>query len=471
MVARTDEDPFTVRNTLDVNVAGSVPPVTLIGGRLNDFALDVGLPIRQTFMFPASNTIRQTVGQYMGRNLIVLNTPRAQRSLQLLTSSDDAVTRVSKREFRVRRLSGRGYYTVRSEGWGWRWVCDCLDFKKNSQVCVHAWAVELALRIRKEAQHAPQIVAGADALPTVPGCPNGGDHIAVRDGIRACRKGIVQRFRCKTCRKRFIIDHGFSRIHSESRVVVAAVDLWAKKVSFREIADHFRGVYMIPVTKSTIERWVKKMRRRLASYADACGPLVGDIWHADETMINVDGHLRYVWNVLDHRTRYWLASPVSEGRTVSDARVPLRDAKLVAGLMPRALVTDGYPPYREAVHKELYSNKDFTIHLVIPPIRKVVNNSLLDLHPGNNIMERLQGIQKGLTKVMRGFNDLASAQDQIDGYRGYYNLVRPHRGLGGMTPAECAGISIPVLANEGRLMAVLVSAYRLQGQLATPRIP
>ena len=176
-------------------------------------------------------------------------------------------------------------------------------------------------------------------------------------------------------------------------------------------------------------------------------------------MVNVDSHLRYVWNVLDHKTRYWLASPISEGRAVNDARAPLRDARLVAGLLPRALVTDGYPAYREAVRKELYTNHEFTLHLVIPPIRKVVNNSLLDVHPGNNIMERLQEIQRGLTKVFRGFNDLTTAQEQIDGYRAYYNLVRPHTGLGGMTPAERAGITIPPLAKEGRLMAALAAAY------------
>ncbi len=116
IVARTDEDPSTVRTALDVKALGNHPPVTLMGGRLNDFALDVGLPIRQTVMYPLTNTIGQIVGQYMGRNTIVLNTPRAQRSLQLLTSSDEAVIHVSRQEIRVQRLSGRGYYTVRRQG-------------------------------------------------------------------------------------------------------------------------------------------------------------------------------------------------------------------------------------------------------------------------------------------------------------------------------------------------------------------
>ncbi len=464
IVARTDSDPSTVRTALDVKARGNDPPITLMGGRINDFALNVGLPVRQTFMYPSANTIGQTVGQYMGRNAIVLRTPRAQRSLQLLTSSEDAVIHISRQEIKVQRLSGRGYYTVRRQGIASRWVCECPDFKKNPEGCVHAWAAELALRIQTACDQAAPPRVELEFPSTIPVCPRSAAQVTVRDGYRQCEKGAVQRFRCRTCGKRFIIDHGFTRIHTAPRFVVAAVDLWAKKVSYREIADHLRGVYLIRVTKSTIERWVRKMRRRLASFADACSPSLGEIWHCDETMVNVDGHFRYVWNVLDHKTRYWLASPVSEGRTVADARIPLRSAKAVAGGLPQALVTDGYPGYPEAVRKELYSNKGFTLHLVIPPIRKVVNDSSIGVHPGNNIIERLQGTQRSLTKVVRGYDSLATAQEQIDGQRGYYNLVRPHAGLNGMTPAERAGVAIPALPDEGRLMAVLAAAYAFDRQ-------
>lgn len=317
----------------------------------------------------------------------------------------------------------------------------------------------LSLRIQAAFELAPLPPAELEFPCSFAVCPNGSAHIAIRDGYRKCHKGAVQRFRCRTCGKRFIIDHGFARIHSAPRFVAAAVDLWAKKVSYRDIADHLRGVYLVQVTKSTIERWVRKMGRRLASFSDTCSPALGEIWHCDETMINVDGSYRYVWNILDHKTRYWLASSVSEGRTVADARIPLRAAKALAGGLPQALVTDGYPWYPDAVRRELYSNKGFTLHLVIPPIRKVVNDSSIDVHPGNNIIERLQGTQRSLTKVVRGYDSLPTAQEQIDAHRGYYNLVRPHAGLGGMTPAQVAGVRVPGLADEGRLMAVLVAAY------------
>ncbi len=458
IVARTDEDPSTVRTALDVKARGNNPPVTLMGGRLNDFALDVGLPIRQTIMYPKTNTIGQTVGQYMGRNTIVLNTPRAQRSLQLLASSAEAVIHLSRTEIRVQRLSGRGYYTVRRQGIASRWVCECPDFQKSPEGCVHAWAAELSFRIQAAFDLDGPPPQEVEISPAIPACPSGGAHITVRDGHRECHKGTVQRFRCRTCGRRFIIDHVFARIHSAPRFVVAAVDLWAKKVSYRQIADHFRGVYLIRVTKSTIQRWVKRIIRLLAAFDKACHPVVGGLWHCDETMQKVGGRYRYVWNLMDHKTRYWLASPISDGRTVEDARVPLRIAREVAGVVPQALVTDGYPPYRLAVRKELYSNTCFAIHLIIPPIRKTVNNGLIDLHPGNNINERLQGTLRDWTKAMRGFKTLATAQEQIDGFRAYQNLVKPHAGLGGRTPAECAGVPIATLANEGRLMSVIATA-------------
>ncbi len=462
IVTRTEEDPLTVRSTLDVNVAANVPPITLIGGRLNDFALDVGLPIRQRLMPSPPYIIRQSVGQYMGRNQIVLSTMRAQRGLQVLASGANAVIRMSPRHYRVRSWSGRRYYDVRSDGW--RWVCSCPDFQIDSQLCIHCWAVELSLRIRAEAEPVKSPRPPHAVSIEEPCCSHCGAKGPTRKGYRRCKKGIAQRYLCKQCGRRFTPDRGFSRIHSDPEYVIAAFDLWAKKVSYRQIAHHLRSVYGVAVSKSSVERWVRKMALRIAFYADSCMPGVGALWRADETSVSVGGELLWAWNVMDHDTRYWLASTLSTEKRVDDARRPLKKARTVAGFRPRALVTDGNPSYKDAVRRELYSQRQFTLHLVIPPIRKVIDNRFLDVHPGNNIMERLQGTQRDLTRVLRGFKHMTSAQELLDGYRGYYNLVRPHLGNGGMTPAEKAGVSIPGLENQGRLMAVLVAAYRFQRQ-------
>ncbi|MGI0055466.1 MAG: integrase core domain-containing protein [Thermoplasmata archaeon] len=80
------------------------------------------------------------------------------------------------------------------------------------------------------------------------------------------------------------------------------------------------------------------------------------------------------------------------------------------------------------------------------------------IHPGNNIMERLQGTQRERTKVMRGFARETSTQVLVDGLRAYYNLVRPHMGLEGRTPCEVAGIETPRTVGVGRLQAMMEMA-------------
>lgn len=43
---------------------------------------------------------------------------------------------------------------------------------------------------------------------------------------------------------------------------------------------------------------------------------------------------------------------------------------------------------------------------------------------------------------MRGFNSHDSAQAFIDSFQIYYNFIRPHMSLRGLTPAEVAGIKL-----------------------------
>lgn len=399
----------------------------------------------------------------MGRNQVVLNTWSAQRGLQLFESGDDALIQISPLHYRVRKESGRGYWDVKGDGW--RWTCSCPEFQERSQLCAHLWAIELATKIRAAREKAMPQGVEVVTVPDAPICPGGDTHKVVRNGFRGCRKGSVQRYRCRTCGKQFVIDHGFARIHSDPLFVAAAVDLKRKGNSYREIADHFREYWALPVTKSTIERWVRKVFRLLAFWDKNSGPTVGGTWHIDETLTNVDGRLDYVWNLLDHLTRYWLASCVSEGRKVEDARKPLREGREVAGDIPAFLVSDGYPGYEEACRKELYTSNKFAVHLVNPPIRRIASDAQNEVHPGNNIVERLQQELRATTKRMRGFDSLETAQETIDGIRALHNHILPHPALRGMTPAQAAGVPTPVLAHEGRLMAVLAAAHLLQAKV------
>jgi len=57
------------------------------------------------------------------------------------------------------------------------------------------------------------------------------------------------------------------------------------------------------------------------------------------------------------------------------------------------------------------------------------------------MVERLHGTIKQRNKVMRGLDDVETAQTMMDGLRIYYNFLRPHLALEGRTPAEKAKVS------------------------------
>jgi len=59
----------------------------------------------------------------------------------------------------------------------------------------------------------------------------------------------------------------------------------------------------------------------MKEYTDSLTPQTSGIWHTDEMAINIKGEYNWLWNVMDHETRFLLASQISQRREVKDARM------------------------------------------------------------------------------------------------------------------------------------------------------
>ncbi|MBI4362264.1 MAG: DDE-type integrase/transposase/recombinase [Euryarchaeota archaeon] len=393
-------------------------------------------------------------------SLMDLNNPRALRGLAIL-SKGDTVTTINDAEYRVKSQTGEGEYRVWRDPKNLNWNCTCPDFKKQATTCKHAFAVLYSRRLRAQAeyeaaQETPRAPSNGAEAPIPNACPKCGGSEMVRDGLRKTKNGVVQRFLCQPCGFRFTVDRGFSRMKTEPKAITAVVDLYFKGVSIRKIQDHLKQFYGITVSTATPLLWIRKYLKLLSAYAEQQKPKVGEFWHVDEMTANVrekgkENNYEWVWNLMDSETRFLLACRISKTRYAKDARKPLEDAKRRTGERPKFMVTDGLQAYQEAVSKAFYDKRS-PIHN--PHIRL----SSFETKPNNNILERLNGTVRERLKVMRGFDAEATAGATLEGWRFYYNYVRPHMGLDGMTPAQAATITVPTEGN--RWMSLIENAKR-----------
>ena len=63
-------------------------------------------------------------------------------------------------------------------------------------------------------------------------------------------------------------------------------------------------------------------------------------------------------------------------------------------------------------------------------------------------MERLHGTMRQRNKVQRGLKEIPPSRIFIEGFKTYYNFIRPHMSLNGKTPAEMAGINLNLDGNK-----------------------
>jgi transposase-like protein len=195
--------------------------------------------------------------------------------------------------------------------------------------------------------------------------------------------------------------------------------------------------YNMQVNNSTVLRWIQRYTELMDDYAKELVPQVSGKWHADETVENVNGEKRWLWNLMDSESRFLIASRLTKGRTDVDARNLFLDGLDRTRKAPATIVTDGLVSYASAYDETLR-------YKGVKHIRKP---RFIDL-ANNNRIERLHSTMRERTKVMRAFDTDPTANQTMQGYRTYYNFIRPHMALDGKTPAQAANLDLELGRNK-----------------------
>ncbi len=378
-----------------------------------------------------------------------------------------SIKRLNKLAYKVKSQTNpdQWYNVINSYDNGW--TCECLDFENrfvhSHMQCKHIHAVQFSKLLRKkiyqdailqplQALQEKEVNPAAIQLGQIV-CPKCFNPTYQKFGIRHNKYGDMQRYVCKACNHRFVVNPAFENAKASAKIITAAIDLYFKGVSFRKISDHLKQFYSFDIHCSNVCRWITKFTNVVQPYVDSLVPKqICGVYHVDDMLLHVrkeknnelqtrenhtrhkfDNHYSWLWNLMDSKTRFWICSTLTQKRdTVSGIQV-LKDMKKRAP-MPKAFVHDGLPTYDEAYRKELYNLQN-------PRVQNIRSVSIR--HEGLNArVERLNGTVRDREIVMRGLDKQKTAQDLLDAMRIHYNFIRPHMALENKTPAEKAGIKL-----------------------------
>lgn len=349
------------------------------------------------------------------------------RGIAIISKGDQPQT-VGQSTYRVPSQSGNGAYlvTLRKK----YMHCSCPDYQQRKVICKHLHAIMFWEKFKKKVESREEI-----EIPE----PTEEQQCIRCNSFKISKFGKVkgtdkQRYRCKECEKTFIADNDFKKFKGDAKMVTAVIDLHFKGCSLRQIQDHVKQFYGLKISHVTAYNWIKRFTKIMNAYTDSIKPSVSGLWNIDEQAIKSKGKKTWCWNVIDNETRFLIANNVTRERSIAEAREIMVKARNVKD-NPHTIVTDGLWSYEQAVRKELLTAE----HHRFAGITKDVNN---------NRVERFHNTFRARDKSMRGFKSIKTAQEWSEGFKLYYNFIRPHMAFDGLTPSQVAGIKMDLGTNR-----------------------
>jgi transposase-like protein len=154
---------------------------------------------------------------------------------------------------------------------------------------------------------------------------------------------------------------------------------------------------------------------------------------------------------MNSQTRFLIANLVTKKREVEDAQGLFKEARQSG--KPELLITGGLQSYHKAFNRgEFYDVHKTSEHVRAEGLTARSNNNKVERLHNNTVRERV--------KVMRGLHNDKTATAFNDGFKAYYNFIRPHQALNGKTPAEVPEIDLGL--GENKWLGLLKKAVEVQ---------
>src|SRR3989344_6133620 len=112
-----------------------------------------------------------------------------------------------------------------------------------------------------------------------------------QETIKWCKRktenrGLIQRYKCKSCNSYFTLDDGFYRMRNAPQKITLCLDLFYRGVSTRKVQEHLEAFYPHNLSHKSIYKWIIKYSNQISSFTDGLKLEVGEELQVDEMEYN-----------------------------------------------------------------------------------------------------------------------------------------------------------------------------------------
>jgi len=256
-------------------------------------------------------------------------------------------------------------------------------------------------------------------------CPNCKSEKIIKRGKRKTdHRGLIQRYGCKNCSHRFVIDNGFFKMKNAPQKITLCLDLFFKGVSTRQIQEHLQQFYPQNSSHKSIYKWIIKYSKMISKFTDNLKIKVGKEIQVDEMEYKVNKRKAWFIDSIDTETRFMVSSEFFRGRGQTELKQVIQKAKQKTGKQITICTTDGYSAYAKVVKSVFgYSNETHSYNVIHKKVTQLKNEGF------NHKVERLHSNIRARTKTFRGFGSIEGANAIMKGYEIYYNFIRKHQAI------------------------------------------
>jgi len=256
-------------------------------------------------------------------------------------------------------------------------------------------------------------------------CPFCNSEKVIKRGKRKTQnRGLIQRYGCQNCGKRFVVDDGFWKMKNSPKKVTLCLDLFYRGISTRKVQEHLQTFYPHNSSHKTIYKWIIKYSKMISSFTDNLKLKVGKELQVDEMEYKVKKQKSWFIDSIDTETRFMVSSEFTKTREQKQLKKVILKAKKKTENQISICTTDGYTAYFKVI-KSVFGYYNLKKGLV-----KHNRVTQLKNEGFNHKVERMHSNIRARTKTFRSFHGTTETANAImKGLETYYNFIRKHEAI------------------------------------------